>query len=77
MTNEQKENESEHVRSLYGHPSGDWQAFGVFGSVVKGGGLGRTTLFMSYWDAAPRDDGYRGGGGWRAIGMQDSGLAKV
>ena len=74
MTNEQKENESEHVRSLYGHPSGDWQAFGVFGSVVKGGGLGRTTLFMSYWDAAPRDDGYRG---WRAIGMQDSGLAKV
>jgi hypothetical protein len=45
-----KRDESEHVRSLHGHPSGDRQVFGVFGGVVTGGGLGMTILLFLYWE---------------------------
>ena len=45
-----KKDEPEHVSSLYGHPSGNRPVFGVFGGVVTGGGLGRTALFVSYWE---------------------------
>ena len=36
--------------SLHGHPSGDWQVYGVFGGVVTGGGLGRTIFFVLCWE---------------------------
>ena len=51
------------MRSLFGHPSGNWQVFGIFGGVITGGGLGWATLFVLFWERPLRRMMGTGGGG--------------